>query len=684
LFVTPLRVAQTRPRSRRWSDNLAVAGPRPVGKEIQMSKSKKIAVNRRGFLKGAATAAAGAGAATLTPGLSSPADAAQRAGGAQDAPAPPPSPAQVNRDAGNVRPPAGDHPADRAVVRPGSDLMVQVLRDLGIEYVAANPGSSFEGLQESLINFGNPPNKMPEFITALHEESAVTMAHGYGKATGKPMCALLHGTIGVQHAAMSIYQAYYDKTPALLIAGRDLGFIAAHSANDMAGMVRSFTKWDAQPKTLEECLTALQRAYNEAITPPCGPTMVVVDIDLQKEEARELKVPAYKPPKVTAIDTGQAREIAKALLDAQNPRIAVGRLRTPEGVALAVQLAELVGASTSTTATQGPMSFPQRHPLCGPGADTSYDYTLGLEVPAASVALIGPSLTTLLARDVANIGFGGIAPGVGGRGSGGRGGRGNAPRGRTIDIDAEASLPVIIDEVRKQMSPDRQRLVHERTDKHAAANQQARVEALKRAFEQKRAGWDASPIATARIYAELWPLIENEDWILSSPSNFSGAHNTQLWFHDKPYSYLGGQGAGGMGYGAPASVGAALAAKGRGQIVVNIQTDGDMNYAPGVLWTAQHHQLPMLTVMHNNRAWHQELMFVEYMCGVRGRGGDRGHIGTTLRDPYIDYKMMAAAYGMAGEGPITDPLKLGPALKRGMASVKRGQPYMIDVITQPR
>lgn len=645
-----------------------------------MAKSKKTVVDRRRFLKGAATAAAGA-AALATPVAATGAQAAQRGGGAASGTsAPSPSSAQVERDAGNVRPPAG--PAHRAVVRPGSDLMVQVLRDLGIEYVAGNPGSSFEGLQESIINYGNPPNRMPEFITALHEESSVTMAHGYGKATGKPMCALLHGTIGVQHAAMSIYQAYYDRTPALLIAGRDLGFIAAHSANDMAGMVRSFTKWDAQPRTLEESLTAIQQAYTEAITPPCGPTMVVIDIDLQKEEARDMKVPAYQQPRVAGIDPGQAREIAKGLLEAQNPRMAVGRLRTPDGVRLAVQLAELVGASTSTAATQGPMSFPQRHPLCGPGASPSYDYTLGLETPAAQVALVGPSLTTLLNRDPTNIGFGGIAPGVA-RG-GGAGGRGNVPRGRTIAIDAEASLPVLIDEVRRQMSPDRQRLIQERTAKHAAANSAARIDALKRALEQRRAGWDASPISTARIYAELWPLIVNEDWILSSPSNFSGAHNAQLWDHNKPYSYLGGQGAGGMGYGAPASVGAALAAKSRGRIVVNVQTDGDLNYAPGVLWTAQHHQLPMLTVMHNNRAWHQELMFVEYMCGVRGRGGDRGHIGTTLRDPYIDYRMMAAAYGMAGEGPITDPIKLAPALTRGLASVKRGRPYMIDVITQPR
>jgi len=642
-----------------------------------MARSKKTQgpVTRRGFLKGAATAAAGA--AALTNGPLTSAASAQGTTPSQE-PAPPPSPAQVERDAGNVRP-TSIRPGQRAVVRPGSDLMVEVLRDLGIEYVAGNPGSSFEGLQESIINYGNPPNRMPEFITALHEESAVTMAHGYGKATGKPMCAVLHGTIGVQHAAMSIYQAYYDRTPALLLAGRDLGFIAAHSASDMAGMVRSFTKWDAQPRTLADSLAAIQRAYNEAITPPCGPTLVVLDIELQKEEARDLKAPAYSAAKIAAIDANQAREIAKRLLDSEHPRIAVGRLRTPDGVKAAVQLAELVGASTSTSATQGPMSFPQRHPLCGPGASTMYDYVLGLEAPAAHVSLAGPALTTLLARDTANIGFGGIAPGVSRAGAGAA-----AASGRTIEIDAEASLPAILEEARRQMTPERQRAIQERAGKHAAANRQARMEELRRALEQKRAGWDASPVSTARIYAELWPLIANEDWILASPSGFSGGHNAQLWDHNRPYSYLGGQGAGGMGYGAPASVGAALAAKSRGRIVINVQTDGDLNYAPGVLWTAAHHQLPMLTVMHNNRAWHQELMFVEYMCGVRGRGGDRGHIGTTLREPYIDYRAMATAYGMEAEGPISDPAKLNAALKRGLATVKRGQPYLIDVITQPR
>jgi thiamine pyrophosphate-dependent acetolactate synthase large subunit-like protein len=328
------------------------------------------------------------------------------------------------------------------------------------------------------------------------------------------------------------------------------------------------------------------------------------------------------------------------------------------------------------------MSFPQTNPLCGPGADTSYDYTLGLEVPAAQAAIVGPNLATIKPeRDPADIGFGGLD---GRPRGGGRGGRGAAQTSPPIAADAEASLPLIIEEVKKQLTPSQKSTIRERTAKHATANRDARVLSVSQAVQAARAGWNGSPISTARVYAELWPLIAKEDWCLSSPSNFSGGHNARLWEHDRPYSYLGGQGAAGMGYGAPASVGAGLAARGNNRIVVNVQTDGDLNYSPGILWTAVHHKLPMLTIMHNNRAWHQEFMFVEYMAGVRGRREDHSDIGSTLRDPYIDYAKMAAGYGMAGEGPITDPSKLAPALKRGVDAAKRGEPYMIDVITEPR
>ncbi|MBK9252488.1 MAG: thiamine pyrophosphate-binding protein [Proteobacteria bacterium] len=631
------------------------------------------AVDRRAFLTGAAGTGLALGAHAAAPSTESPDRATP-----PSSTAPAPTAAQVERDTGLLR---IELPA-RAVQRCGSDLQTQVLKDLGIEFVAGNPGSSFEGIQESIVNYGTPPNVMPEFITALHEETSVDMANGYGKAEGRPMCAMLHGTIGLQHASMAIYQAYYSGTPMLIIAGRDDGFIQAHTANDMAALVRSFTKWDAQPKTLAESLTALQEAYRQAITPPTAPTLVVLDMETQKAEAGALQVPRYVPPRIDGIDRTNAQEIARRLLSANNPRIEVGQLRTPAGVALAVELAELLGACVGSRATAGPMSFPQRHPLSGPGASTEYDFRLGLESGPADIALMGPRVASLESRrDTAGIGFGGLRA----RGTP-EGAPGGQPAGihRSIPIDAQASLPALLAAVRSLATPARLRVIAERGAKHAAANQGAYVAALEKALDQKRKGWDASPVSTARLYAELWPLIMNEDWCLASPSNFSGGHHRELWVHDKHYSYLGGQGAGGMGYGLGACGGAALAARGRNRIVINIQTDGDFNYAPGMIWSAVHHRLPMLTVMHNNRAWHQELMFLQYMAGVRGRGTDRAHIGTTLRDPYIDYAKLAQGYGMASEGPIDDPSRLSAALARGVASVKRGEPYLIDVLTQPR
>jgi thiamine pyrophosphate-dependent acetolactate synthase large subunit-like protein len=630
-------------------------------------------------LKGAATGAA-AVVADLT-GAPQQGHAQTRGDGSSAAAggAPAPTAQQVERDAGNVRPPP--IPA-RKVQRPGSDLMVQVLKDLGIEYAVGNPGSSYEGLQESFVNYGSPPNRTPEFITALHEDSAVDMANGYGKAEGKPMVATLHGTIGIQHGSMAIYQAFYAGTPLILLAGNDKAFIPAHTANDMAAMVRSYTKWDAEPQTLPEALDALQEAYRQAMTPPRAPVLVVLDMKLQKAEAGNLQVPKFRPPVIDGIDASIAREIAAGLLNADNPRIAVGQLRTPQGIEHAVELAELVGASVSTRATYGPMSFPQRHPLCGPGANTQYDYGLGLEIAATEVALIGPKVKSLSPqRDVMKVGFGGLRPGS----TPNRFRRGPqiTPK-QQLEIDAEASLPIIIEQVRRMMTRGHRRTIERRSAAHAAANEKAFVAAVEQAVLEKRVGWDLSPISTARVYAELWPLIMNEDWCLASPSNFSGAHHRQLWQHNKPYSYLGGQGAGGMGYSVGASGGAGLAARNRNRFVINIQTDGDMNYTPGTLWTEVHHGLPVLTIMHNNRAWHQELMFMEFLTGARGRGQTRASIGTTLREPYIQYAKMAEAYGMQSEGPISNPALLSAALKRGIAAVKRGEPYMIDVITQPR
>jgi acetolactate synthase-1/2/3 large subunit len=335
------------------------------------------------------------------------------------------------------------------------------------------------------------------------------------------------------------------------------------------------------------------------------------------------------------------------------------------------------------------MSFPQRHPLTGPGDDIAYDIMLGLEAPGTDYSLTGPGIKTIEGRDVTDIGFGGIRERTkpsspGGMTMPGPGGPPPGEGANDIVAHAETNLPLILEETRTLITEQHQSAIRERSALHAKANHVAHISNLKQALEKKRKGWEGSPVSTARIYAELWPLIKDEDWCLSSPSTFSSFHHVDLWDHDKPYSYLGGAGAAGIGYGIGASTGAALAARDRGRIVINIQCDGDLNYAPGSLWTAAHHRLPLLTIMHNNRAWHQELMFLQYMAGVRGRGTDRMHIGSAINDPNIDYAKMAESYGIESEGPISDPTELAAAFRRGIDTVKQGQPYLIDVLTQPR
>ena len=557
--------------------------------------------------------------------------------------------------------------------------MVQILKDLNIEYIAANPASSFEALQESIVNYGSPPNTMPELITALHEESAVDMAHGYAKAQGHPMAVMLHGTVGLQHASMAIYQCYHDKTPVVIIVGRDDKFFRQEqTANDIAGITRAFTKWDSQPTSLQEALKDIQTAFNEAITPPMGPTVIVLDTDIQKEEVGQLKIPKYNKPEILAISKRNATKIAKNLMEAKNPRIHVGRLRTHEGINKAIELVEITGSSVRTSATSGPLSFPERHPLCGEGYNQDYDYVLGLESDGKNTSIQGPTLLSRAdKRDLSNIGFGFIRKPI-------------IPPRRDLSgendltADAEASIPIIIEEYKRILKADNISDTAEKIRLDTSANVRKHEKDLKQTLNKKRKGWDSSPVSLGRLYAELWPLIKDLDWCLSSPTVFSSRHHVGMWEHNKPYSYLGMHGAGGIGYCIGASAGAGLAAKTRNRIVINIQCDGDLNYTPGSLWTAAHHNLPLLTIMHNNRGYHQEVMYLQYMAGVRGRGTDRMHIGTTLREPFIDYAKLAEAYGMNNEGPIDNPNELSAAYKRGINSVLSGEPYLIDVITEPR
>src|SRR5215471_6982407 len=297
-----------------------------------MEKSKKTSVDRRRFLRGSAGAAALVAAPTV--GGAAP----QQAGAGRAAPTP--TEAGVARESGNVRPALNVE----TVEKPGSDYMVDVIRALGIEYVALNPGSSFEGLHESLINYGN---NSPEILTCTHEESAVAMAHGYFKIEGKPMLALLHGTIGIQHGSMSVYNAYCDRVPVLMIAGLDYdGPVPAHNATDMAAPLRDYVKWDHQPDSLAQFGQSLVRAYKLAMTPPLAPAIVVMTARLQNTAMTQAPpMPNLVMPTVPCGDLASVRAAARMLAAAGNPRIIAGlSARTQKGMDLLVELAELLQA----------------------------------------------------------------------------------------------------------------------------------------------------------------------------------------------------------------------------------------------------------------------------------------------------------------------------------------------------
>ena len=623
--------------------------------------SKKGSVNRRGFLKGAA---AGAAALVATPAVESQAQQAPRPAAVV------PNSAQLAADAGA---PARVE-VERLVEHPGSDFMMDVIKSLSFEYITTNPGSSFQGLHESIINYGG--NTKPELLTCCHEESAVAMAHGYAKIEGKPIMALLHGTVGTQHGAMAIYNAYADRVPIFLVIGnhmdaavRPAGVNWYHSAQDMAGMIRDFTKWDDNPASLGAMANSSIRAYRLMMTPPMGPVAIVIDSDMQEKPmpATRPRIPKLTMPSPPQGDMTAVREAAKMVVAAQAPRINCQRAaRTPQGMKLVTELAELLQCPVNGNGER--MHIPSRHPLSGNGyTDYPVDVQLELEVQGGGAAPRGAKLISISSLDLfmkSNI-------------------QDFQPLSQAdlaISGDAEATLPSLIEEVKRQITADRKRVFEERGKKIAEAHAKQREQAIAEA----RYGWDSSPISLARLAAELWPLIKNEDWSLVGWQGFIGGWPGRLWNMDKHYHYIGGQGGGGIGYNAPASVGAALANRKYGRLSINIQTDGDLNYAPGVLWTAAHHKIPLLTIMHNNRGYHAEVMFVQRMAAQRNRGVDRAHIGTRLIEPNINYAKMAETYGLTGIGPISDPKDMAAAFKRGIEIVKKGEPVVIDTITQPR
>jgi thiamine pyrophosphate-dependent acetolactate synthase large subunit-like protein len=628
-----------------------------------MSKSEDANVGRRNFLSNAAALAASVPVAL----------AAAQAPGQESAP---PTKVEV-----------------QTTDRPGADFMIDVFKSLGFEYVCANPGSAFRAIQESVVNYGG--NSKPEFITCCHEESSVAMGHGYFKVEGKPMLVFAHGTVGLQHASMAIYNAFCDRVPVFIVLGNNLNAATrrssvdwVHSVQDAPSLVRDFTKFDDSPVSLSQFAESCVRAYKVAMTAPSAPVVLVADAELSETPIvgrTDLTIPKLTRASPPAGDSAAVAELAGMLIESQNPVIVAGRLaRTPDGMAHLVELAELLQSPVVDSGVR--MNFPNRHRLNLSANSRALvenaDLVLGLEVPDF-YGLVN-SISRQLEYSAHLITKAKLAC----ISAGDRLAKSNYQefqRYQAVDLDlaadAEATLPSLVEAVKQRMNGGRRRDLEARGAKiaqqHAAIWAKARLDASY--------AWDASPVSVARLCSELWAQIRNEDWCLANSSGiFVSNWPLRLWDFDKPYRHIGGSGGAGMGYGAPAAVGAALANKKRGRLTVNIQTDGDLMYAPGVLWTAAHHRIPLLTVMHNNRAYHQEMMEVQVAANQHNRGIERAHIGTSIDDPNINYAKLAESMGMMGIGPIDKPGDLAPAIRRGIETVKRGEPVLIDVVTQPR
>ena len=647
-------------------------------------KTSKKPVGRRGFLKGAA-----AGAAAL---VANPAGMTAQEAQTQTKGAPTALPG-ARLAAAESTPPA-PHVDVYTTDRPGSDFMVDVIKTLGFEYVVANPGSSFRGIHESIINYGR--NKMPELLTCCHEESSVAMAHGYAKIEGKPLMVMAHGTVGLQHASMAIYNAFADRVPVFIILGniadgqwRRSDVEWAHSVQDAASMVRDYTKFDDAPVSLQGFAESAVRAYKVMMTPPMEPVVLVADAVLQEEpmspeDRRSVRIPKLTLATPPAGDANAVAEAAKMLVAAEDPVIMAGRAaRTAEGMKLLIELAELLQAPVQDRRMR--MNFPTNHPLFGGGNLAQTDLILALEVPdvwisthtmtpinrmgmeSRPITKPGAKLITIYSGDLAE-----------------KSNYQDLGRYAEVDLaiaaDAEATLPALIEACKKLITDDRKRAFRPRGEVCRSGKT-----GKEQAIEQAAYGWDSSPITTARVSAEIWNQIRNEDWSLLSEVNpFFSNWPTRLWDFDKYHNWIGAHGAYGVGYGAPAATGAALANRKYGRISVNIQCDGDLNYAPAVLWTSAHHHIPLLSIMHNNRAYHQELMYVEDMAARAERGVENARIGTGIWEPNIDYATLAKAYGVYGTGPIENPNDLGPAIRKAIEVVKKGEPALIDVVTQPR
>ncbi len=578
----------------------------------------------------------------------------------------------------------------------GSDVVVDLMKAHDIEYAAFNPGATFRGIHDSIVNYGG--NYKPEVIFCHHEEISVAVAHGYAKAKNKPMIAITHNMVGLQHASMAIFNAYIDRVPIMVLGGtgpmnskrRRPRIDWIHTALVQGNQVRDYTKWDDQPYSLADVPDSFIRGYRIATTEPMAPIYINYDADIQENAiTTPVEVPdisRYGAPAPMQANPDALRRAAEMLVNAQSPLIIADTLgRNPKTVPALIELAELLAIPVIDKGAR--FNFPTVHPLdVTDGAREllpKVDVLLALDVgdifgaittvskqtrnsgylTSPGVKIIGISMSDMLVHSWAN----------------------DYQALQAVDVPMSADTSVAL--------PELTRLCRELlgSDAKKKAAIEARQKELAEAHKNRRAKWLADAqakgsqkdISTAWLALEIGEAIKREEWVLVNGTSNGWAR--RLWALTKPNQFLGASGGAGLGYGPGASIGAALALKGSGKLAVAIQSDGDMLMTSSALWTAAKHRIPLIMVMHNNQSYYNSEEHGIEVAKFRSRPVENAGIGTHVDDPAIDFAAMARSFGVSGEGPVRNPADLRPVVERGLKYVKEKQlPYLVDAIAEPR
>ena len=553
-----------------------------------------------------------------------------------------------------------------------SDAIARMLQALDVPWVSLVPGASFRGLHDSLVN--HIGNQRPQMILCLHEGAAVSVAHGYAKASGRMMGTILHSNVGLLNGSMGIFNAWCDRVP-MLILGATGPWDAAkrrpwidwiHTASDQGALVRGYTKWDNQPASVPAAYDALLRAAQMATTAPCGPTYINLDAALQESKLGGLP-PLPDPGRFAAPDSPRPAPelIARAagvLSGAAAPVMLVGRgQRTLETWRTRVALAEKLGARVMTDLKTG-ASFPTRHPLhVGPPG------TYLSEAAAAAVR----EADVILALDWIDL-AGTLKQVYGDRPIGAKVIAASCDvlvhRGFSMDYFGLPPVDVNLLAEPDVAAPLLLEACKPRT--HAAAPATAP--------DGARLSYDV--LSLRAVAAALNEATEGVEVCLTRlPLGWPG--EARHFAH--PLDYLGGDGGAGVGAGPGITVGAGLALKGSGRIPIGLIGDGDYLMGLTALWTAAHYQIPCLFVVCNNRSFYNDEAHQERVARMRGRPVENKWIGQRINEPDIDLAALAVAQGAKGIGPVTDPAELRSAIAQGVKAVLNGEVCLIDARVRP-